>query len=381
MIHEEDPRFRHLEKKVGLFAGLAILAFFSAVVFIGVQQDLFTQKYKLRFTVEKGTGFSRGMPVKLSGFRIGRVKSIALNENARVDIYLQIDRKYQKWIRADSAVKFVKEGLVGDNIIEVSAGSPGSVMLQDGDTIGYEKTKGLEEVANEIAEKVKPVLIEVREIIGYLNDPDGDIKQSLRNIRAVSGGLQSTPGKADALLASAKDDVHRVADRAVAVLDSTTERVDSLAEPLKRVDRAVGTIEERIPTVLDKIDGAMDHLVTTSREMESASRGALPRVEPLVGRADAVLAGADTAVQTLNDRLPAMLEKVDAALTNVEKVTEDVRKASADAMPALPPLVRKSEDVMEGADTVMNALKETWPLRTHVPVHSDQEFLPGDSHE
>lgn len=320
MIKEEDLRFKHLEKKVGAFALVAIAGILAVVLLIGVENDLFTQKYRLRFTVEKGTGFSRGMPVKLSGFRIGRVKAISLNEKAMVDIDIQIDKKYQKWIRKDSTARQVKEGLVGDNIIEVSVGSPGSPALKDGEVISYEKTKGLEEVANEIAEKVKPVLIEVRDIISYVNDPNGDIKQSLQSIRTLTSDLNGTRRHADTLLVSTNANIGHLAGGAGKVLDNANNRISSL--------------------------------------------------EPLLTKFDANLA-----------KLPPILDKVDTTLANVEKTTQELRTASEKTMPRILPLVNKTDDVMEGANTVMNALKDMWPIKSHVPVPTDRAFVPGDSHE
>ena len=316
MIKEEDPRFKHLEKKIGVFAVIALAGLLLVVLLIGVEKDYFTKKYTLRFTVEKGTGFNRGMQVKLSGFKIGRISAITLNERAMVDIYLQIDKKYQKWIRRDSVAKMVKEGLIGDFIIEVSVGSPKAEVLKDGDTIAYEKTKGLEEVANEIADKVKPVLIEVRDIISYVNDPNGDIKQSLRNIRQLTGDLNATRRHVDTLLVTANSNVSTVAGTATKTLANIDAKVSSL-EPL-----------------LAKVDNGLS-------------------------------------------KLPPILEKTEKTLDNVEKTTAEIRKAA----PRIPRLVTKTEDAVGGADTVLNALKDMWPIKNHVPVPSDREFVPGDSHE
>ncbi len=73
------------------------------------------------------------MPVKLSGFRIGRIHKIALDDQAKVIVRLKIDRKYSKWIRADSVATFRQEGLVGDRIIDVSVGTPDRPALADDD--------------------------------------------------------------------------------------------------------------------------------------------------------------------------------------------------------------------------------------------------------
>ena len=166
MIKQQDPRFVHLERKIGIFALVAVLGVILVITVIGVQKDLFSAKYFLVFTVDRGTGFAKGMPVKLSGFRVGKITDMTLNEQAMVDITIEVAKKYSKWIRSDSTIKLVKEGLVGDSIVEVSVGSLDKSELKPGESITYLKTKGLDELADEIAEKVKPVLIEVRDIIG-----------------------------------------------------------------------------------------------------------------------------------------------------------------------------------------------------------------------
>ncbi len=324
MIKEEDTRFKHLEKKIGLFAAIAIAGAVTVVLFIGADKDLLTPKYRLKFTTEKGTGFSKGMPVKLSGFRIGRIKNISLNEQAMVDIDMDIAEKYQKWIKTDSMAKLVKEGLVGDSIIEVSVGSSTARILKDGETINYQKTKGLEEVANDIAEEVKPVLIEVKEIISYVNNPNGDLKQSLGNLKLLTQQLQGTREKVDTLLVSSKNNVNSITQSGVDVLNNANAKVTALGPTLEKADRTIASLEKSLPPLLQKVDASMDHL---------------------------------------------------------EKTTQQLQKASEKAMPRIPKLVSRAEDVVQGADTVLNAVKDMWPFRKHVPPVDERLFVPGDSHE
>src|SRR5512133_400905 len=266
MIREEDPRFKNLERKIGIFIAVAVL--------FGVQNDFFTKKYTLRFTVDRGTGFTKGMAVKLSGFRIGRVTSIALNEQAMVDVSIEIDKTYHTWIRSDSIVKLVKEGLVGDNIIDVSVGSPEKPELKDSDAIMYIKTKGLDELADEIAQKVKPVLIEIRDIIAYINDPEGDLKKTVRNVELLTRNLEGTRQKTDTLLTSTASNINLVTNRATTMLDTTTKKVDSIdvAPILSRVNSALEQIDNKLPPLLEKADVTMGNLSKISQETRLLSR-------------------------------------------------------------------------------------------------------------
>ncbi len=326
MIREEDPRFRNLERKIGIFMATALAGVVIAAVLFGLQKDFFTAKYNLRFTADRGTGFTKGMPVKLSGFRIGRVTAISLNEQAMVDVSLEIDTAYRTWIRSDSIVKLVKEGLVGDSIIDVSVGSSDMPQLKDRDSITYIKTKGLDELAEEIAEKVKPVLIEVRDIIAYINNPDGDLKKTIRNAEQLTRKLEGTRQNADQLLLSAAGNVSLVTARATSMLDTTSKKIDSI---------------DLAPT-LDRVNGVLDQL---------------------------------------NTKLPTMLEKADASLANVSRISYETRLLSEKAFPKIPGVISQAEDVMLSTDRLINSLQNTWLLRDKTAPTGKQGFIRGDSHE
>jgi phospholipid/cholesterol/gamma-HCH transport system substrate-binding protein len=317
MINKEDPRFRHLKKKIGLFALVALAVIVGVVVLIGVENDLFSPKYELKFTVDKGTGFTRGMSVKLSGFRIGRIKSISLNETAKVDIVLQIDKRYQKWIRKDSSAKLVKEGLVGDAIIEVSVGNPSLAMLEDQDVLAYTKTKALDELAEEIADKVKPVLSDVKDIIGYINDPNGDIKQTMKHFNLLSANLELTRQHADWVLLKAGNDM--------------------------------GTVTGKLNTVLD------DTSLTVRRASSSMSK--------------------------LDEKLPVILTSVEGSLKNVEQVSADLKSAEQQVLPRVPAMVKKTEDTLDDTNSVLHAVQGVWPISSHLPQPKEIQFVPGDSHD
>lgn len=326
MIREEDPRFKYLERKVGLFVAAAILGIALALALYGIQKDFFTPIYTLRFTVDRGTGFSKGMSVKLSGFRIGRVTSISLNEQAMVDIKVEIDKKYRTWIRSDSTVKLVKEGLVGDSIVDVSVGSLDKPELNDGESIVYLKTKALDEMAQEIVEKVKPVLLEVRDIIGYVNSPEGDLKKTIRNLEVLTRKLDGTREQTDKLLVSVNENMDRISNKAITVLDSANNKINGLD---------LTPALAKINSTLDKID----------------------------------------------NKVPPILDKADTALTEISKLSRETRVMSESAFPKIPGLLSQTEDLLLSTDRLINSMQNIWLFRSSSQPASGGLFIRGDSHE
>lgn len=324
MIGKEDQRFSRLGRRITLFIVAAMIMVAGVLILIGREQDLFTKKYELRFTVDKGMGFSKGMPVKLSGFRIGRVSAISLNEAAKVDVVLQIDRRYQKWIRGDSRAKLVKEGLVGDMIVDLSVGSPAAPLLDDESRLAFEKTMGLDELASELADEVKPVLIQLRDIIEYVNDPKGDLKQSIRNINLLSAHLDEIQSHANELLTTGRDAVSSSTKRVDGVLIEADSRLKEVGPVLARVDRISADLEQRLPPLLDKADGTFVNLLEISKKAAATSSLIMPRV-------------------------PMLADKVESAI--------------------------------DQSNRLLDGVSGMWPIRNAVPAPVPDRLVPGDSHE
>ena len=326
MIREEDPRFRNLERKIGIFIATALAGILIAAVLFGLQKDFFTKKYSLHFTTDRGTGFTKGMPVKLSGFRIGRVTAISLNNLAMVDISLEIDSDYRRWIRSDSIAKLVKEGLVGDSVISISVGSPDKTQLKDKDSIVFIETKSLDELADEVSKKVKTLLVELGDITRYINDPDGDLKKTIHNAEQLTRNLEGTRQNVDRLLISTTDNVQLVTSRTTTLLDSTRNKIESI---------------DLNPT-LTRVNNTLDHF---------------------------------------DNKLPALLEKTDTTLENVSRISYETRLLSEKAFPRIPGLISQMEDVMLSTDRLINSLQNTWLLRDSSAPAGKQDFINGDSHE
>lgn len=323
MITGAEARFKNLERKVGLFVLLAVAGLLGVVLFILVENDMLTSTYTVSLTAPKGTGFSPGMPIKLSGFRIGRVKTITLNDSAAVDVVLQIDRKYRKWMRKDSVARLIKEGMIGDYIIEISSGTSSELIPENG-TIMLGKTKALDEIAEEIADKVKPVLLDIKDIIAYINKDNGDLKQILHNFNTFSRNIEGSRRKADQLLVSS--------------------------------NRTIDTFSGRFDVLLTKTGARLD------------------QAEPILGKID-------NSLQLVEKRLPQMLEKLDHSLDQLESVTSGLNAVSADTLPQIPRIVTKAEGVIDRSDGLLEGMKLIWPLSSVVPQTDTKSLLQRDSNE
>ncbi len=323
-MNQKNFFFRNLEKTVGIFASLALFAIIASALYIAWENDYFASTYELVFTVQKGTGFTKGMPVKLSGFRVGKVNSIALNDQAMVEVKLQIYKKYRKWIREDSEARLVKEGLIGDFIIEITAGSGNARTIEDKGVIRFVKGRGVEELAADMAENVRPILVEVRQLLSYLNNPEGDVRQTVKNIRLLSGNLEATRQNADMLLMTANAEAARVSGK----LSATLENADSTVRKL----------------------------------------------QPLIENSD-------SSISLVNRKLPVILEKIDSSLTNLEKISILATESAEKNLPLLPGLLQDGGELLKNGNDIMNAAKGVWPIRSYFSGTPEGLMIKGDSRD
>ena len=226
-IKETDARFLLLRGKVILFAGIALAGIITLLFLIAKQKGLFQKTEEVYFVAERATGLYTGMPVKVSGFKIGRLKDMELQDDATVRITLSIEASQMKWLREDSYALLTKEGLIGESIIEIIPGRGRNLM--QGERINFERLKGIEEMAGELKGEITVILNEIKELLTYINAPQGDVKKSLSNLQKISEELIETTRSTNKLLEELNVRLTSIGDKTEDTLDETKRRLEELS--------------------------------------------------------------------------------------------------------------------------------------------------------
>src|SRR3990167_6257913 len=137
LFTDKDPRFKRLATKVGTFVVIGIVACAALLFVLADRQGFFQPKTLLLAESPTGADLRPCMAVKLSGFKIGEVRSVSLNEHAHVDVLMRIEDRYLRWIKADSFVSVAREGLIGDSHLAITGGSAKLPPVREGDTLNF----------------------------------------------------------------------------------------------------------------------------------------------------------------------------------------------------------------------------------------------------
>ena len=141
------------------------------------------------------------------------------------------------------------------------------------------------------------------------NDPDSDIRQTLRNVRETT-----------AMIAALRQDLQLLTK-------GTGERIYAISGKLEQVlDRTSGT--------LDKAGLAIETLNST--------------------------------LLTVNRDLPGLTLRLDQSLKNVEAVTADARRISGALGEQLPGAIQDGRILVEDAREIVDGAKRAWPIRNLV---------------
>lgn len=120
-----------LETKLGFFVFLAIVAAWMIVETLG-GVDFFTKGYHVNALFVTVQDLKVGDSVKMAGVEIGRVEKISLTQS-RVNVVMKIHP--DAVIKTDSTATVKFTGLMGQNYVEISFGSPSAPAVGDNTTL------------------------------------------------------------------------------------------------------------------------------------------------------------------------------------------------------------------------------------------------------
>lgn len=244
ILRDDDARFRGLSRKIGIFVLFAVGAITLTVLAIGIKQEVFTAKTDFFFISESARDLATGTPVKLSGFTIGRVTKIELTGSADVRVTVSINNAYLKWMREATRVRLLREGLIGNATLDIEPGE-GKPLAANG-KIEFQRERGLTQVVDELYTEIIPIIQDLKRIVRYIENPQGDAKQMIARANALFGALQGTQQKVDRLLDAANAELPTTLRRGREAVEGGKKVVDSL----QRTWPIRGNIEPPKPSLL-----------------------------------------------------------------------------------------------------------------------------------
>lgn len=129
------PKEKNYKWKLGLFSIVVLLLAISAIYYIGKQKNLFGAVFRITAQFSSVSGLKVGSNVRLDGIDVGTVDDIELVTDTTVQVDMIIQKGVEKFIRKDAKASIGSDGLMGDKVIVLAAGTASSAFVNNGDTL------------------------------------------------------------------------------------------------------------------------------------------------------------------------------------------------------------------------------------------------------
>lgn len=297
LFSEQDSEARSLRLRVRLFLLAAALLGIVTLVTVAARHGVFTQTIPIHFFAESAQEITKGMAVKVIGFKIGKVDQLVIEPDNRIKVRVMVNDDYVRLIPRDSVAKVTKEGLIGASVIEIQPGQDKIRVVAADDVLRFERDSGLGEIAKKLTDQVMPILHDVKQITASINDPGGDVKMAVHNISEATVALRTSSQELQKLLHQGNQKVEVLSGQVAGVLEKTDQN-------MALVKKNLATLDSTLPGVLQKVDGTLENLRRVSQESAEKVPGLLHDGRAAAGDARDIVSGAKKAwpIRTLLDQ-------------------------------------------------------------------------------
>jgi phospholipid/cholesterol/gamma-HCH transport system substrate-binding protein len=194
---------------VGIFVFIGISIFVITVLTLGSQHKTFERSITVKSFFDDVNGLQKGNNVWFSGVKVGNIGKVKLLGNGLVEVDINVEVQSVRYIPCDARTRLSTDGLIGNKIIEIFGGTPGSKPIKNGDTLAIEK------------------LVNTNEVMKTLSKSNDNLKVITNNIEIITDRLVEGKGTLGKLLndKTVSDQLNKVLDN----LEKASEKLTILS--------------------------------------------------------------------------------------------------------------------------------------------------------
>ena len=192
--------------RLGIFVSIGIALFIAGIYFIGDKQQLFSSTFHVSSIFKDISGLTVGNNVRFSGINVGIIEDIQQITDSTVRVDMQIEESSRKFIKKNAVGVIGSDGLMGNKLLIITAGTPGQKPLADNDVIKTSQPVTMDDIliklkvtgdnAANITNDLAIIMQNVREGKGTVGKlmMDSALAENLGgaiiNIKQAAGGLK-----------------------------------------------------------------------------------------------------------------------------------------------------------------------------------------------
>jgi phospholipid/cholesterol/gamma-HCH transport system substrate-binding protein len=164
--------------KLGVFVFVGIGMLVLGIYFIGETKKLFSSTFRVSALFKNVNGLQVGNNIRFAGINVGAIDAIEIVTDTTVRVDMVVDATTQKFIKKDATASIGSDGLMGNKIMNLSAGSAGKAEIEDQDTITANTPMNMDEILIKLkitTDNASLIMSDLASITGNIRAGNGTI--------------------------------------------------------------------------------------------------------------------------------------------------------------------------------------------------------------
>ncbi|WP_415396850.1 MlaD family protein [Sulfurimonas sp. CS5] len=304
-------QYSKIKLAVGVFVITLFITIITFLYLVLEDKGTFNKRYNYHFTTDSASFFSVGMPLKFSGFDIGVIDDISLNNDGTVYMTFSVDENNRKWITEGTVLMIIKP-LIGSAHIEVYSAIDNEI-LEEGTGLRMLKNNDINDMISKLepaVDKILSIINSIDSITSEIAKDDSNLKQTMQNIKDFTAKLSSD----DSLLTSITGDKESTKS-IIASLNKTTEIMQELHTISKNISNTTSSLDSDI----------MNPASSVIKELDEIMKDVKQKLDALDGSVKAV-GSYDKDLIELKEQISVSLQKSNQIMDKVDSLMQDDEK-------------------------------------------------------
>jgi len=297
---------RSEEIKVGSLVVVAVLLFLGTLILVGGVNLLRRKQVNYVTYFKFAGGLDPGSVVRFAGRKVGTVQSADFDPQDTTRIIVRLKVLANTPVRSDSTATISSLGFLGDNYVEISAGTKNASLLPAGSEIPAKEVVEVADVIN----NANALVLNANQLIGTLGPKLGTV---VDNANQLALNLKNMTGP------QAQQHFDRI-------LSNVDEMLVETRPPLRRTLANLDAASAKVGPAIDKADVTLDSTTTLTKNLNQVVLENRAEVHQVLLTLRSALADARRLMVNLDDTLQENRDNLDETLENIRATSQNLRQ-------------------------------------------------------
>jgi len=189
--------------KTGTFVLVSILLLLTLVFLIGKQKNMFGGTFYVYAHFKNISGLKEGNYVRYAGINVGNVEDITMVNDTTVAVGMILQKDIRPYIKEDVTASIGSDGLMGDKLVTISAGSSTAPVVKEGGKLKSSNPVDVDRIVNnlsKISDNAETLTGNLASVMSKINNGEGSFgrlvnsDKLIKNLEGTISSAQHTVG-------------------------------------------------------------------------------------------------------------------------------------------------------------------------------------------